>query len=65
LHIRWNGRSHDVELSALGLRDGSDDREILSAAARYLELDPDALSEAVVDRGPEGHIVIRPEALFG
>jgi len=65
LHIRWNGRSVDVDPRDLGLRDGSDDREILSAAARYLDLDTRAMEQVFVDRTPQGDIVIRPEAVFG
>ena len=65
LHIRWNGKSVDVDSSAVGLRDGSKDRRILLAAARHLDLDPEALKEAVVDRTPKGDYVIRPNAVFG
>lgn len=65
LHIRHNNRSYDYALEAAGLSPQSTDKQVLAAAARLLEVEPDELSGLVVAHRPEGDIVVHPEAVYG
>ena len=65
LHIRHNGRSYDYTLEAAGLGGRSTDQEVLTAAARLLEVEQDDLKGLVVAHRPEGDIVVHPEAVYG
>ena len=65
VHIRFNGRSMDVREDVLTLRIGMTDREIKERAARYLDIRLDGLDGYVIDRAPNGAVIIRPEAVYG
>lgn len=65
MHIRFNGESCDVLESRLGLGNGATDSDIREAVARYLELGRDEAQTLVVDRTPDGSLLVRPEAVFG
>ena len=64
-HVRFEGRSLDVPVGALGLGPGPTDQEVRGAVARYLERPEVALHHHVVDRHANGNLTVRPEAVFG
>lgn len=66
LHIRFNGRSIDVDLSDLDVGVLSTDNQIREAVATYLETPAQKLQAFAIDRNQEtGHMTLRPEAVFG
>jgi hypothetical protein len=65
IHVRFNGRSFDVPLSALDVGARSDDEQIKRNLARHLEVNVSRLDDYVVDRHGNGNLTIRPEAIFG
>lgn len=64
-HIRFDGRSRDIQLDALGVNADAGDREIRQAVARALELPEGRLQDSVIDRHENGNLTVRPEAVFG
>jgi hypothetical protein len=65
IHLRFEGRSIDVKETQLELAPGMSDAEIRERVARYLEVGRDRLADYVVDRGPTGDLIVRPEAVYG
>jgi hypothetical protein len=65
VHVRFDGRSHDVLIENLDIGAGADDASIKRALARYLEVPEDKLRDYVVDRHQTGNLTVRPEAVFG
>ena len=65
IHVRFEGRSYDVEERTLGLKTAPNDRQILEQLARFLEVDYRRLQFYVVDRRPSGAVIVRPEAVYG
>lgn len=65
VHIRFEGRSLDVEEQTLGLTSASNDHQVLRSLARFLEVDSNKLRDYVVDRRPSGAVIVRPEAVYG
>jgi hypothetical protein len=65
VHVRFNGRSSELRLSALGLALGSNDEQIKFALARQLEVPAALLDAYVIDRHANGNLTLRPEAVFG
>lgn len=65
VHIRYAGRSLDINEAALDIKAGMTDAEIKLRVARRLEVAPDRLREYIVDRSPSGNLIIRPEAVYG
>ena len=65
IHVRFNGRSFDVPLSALDVGSRSRDSDIKRNLARHLEVAESRLNDYVVDRHANGNLTIRPEAVFG
>ena len=64
-HVRFEGRSLDVPLAALGVDSQSADGEVRRAVARHLEVPEVRLHHYVVDRHESGNLTVRPEAVFG
>jgi len=64
LHVRFDGRSEDLDLETLGLRQGVSDTELRAALARRYDCPADALDEYVIVREPQA-IVVRPIAVYG
>ena len=64
LHVRFNGRSEDLDLAALGLGCDAGDSELRAALARRYDCPTDALDEYVIVREPQA-IVVRPVAFYG
>lgn len=65
IHVRLDGRSSDLAADRLGLPEQATDEQVKVAVARHLEVPARRLSDAVVDRHPNGNLTIRPEAVFG
>ncbi len=66
LHIRYEGRSHDLEQNELDLGDMSTDADVRMAVAVHFDQPLVKLEGFVVDRNLEsGDITLRPQAVFG
>lgn len=65
LHIRFEGRSFDLDEVAIGLDSAMNDREILTRLARHLDVASSRLDYHVVDRTANGGLIVRPEAVYG
>ena len=65
LHVRFNGRSVDVPLTALELTSSASDPQVKHRLAEYLEVTPRQLDDYVLDRHPNGNLTLRPQAVFG
>jgi hypothetical protein len=64
LHVRFAGRSEDLELATLELRPSCGDTELRAALARRYQVAPEAFDEYVVVR-EQGVIIVRPVAYYG
>jgi len=64
LHVRFNGRSEDLDLDTLGLGHNASDAELRAALARRYECPAGALDEYVIVREPQA-IIVRPVAFYG
>ena len=64
LHVRFNGRSEDLDLETLGLRQNAGDAELCIALSRRYHCHVDAFADYVIVREPQA-IVIRPIAVYG
>lgn len=65
IHVRFEGRSYDVQENIIGLEKTANDRQLLERLARFFEVDYRRLEFYVVDRRPSGAIIVRPEAVYG
>ncbi len=65
VHIRYEGRSVDVGEQQLGVIAGMTDQEIRRQVARHFDVGAKQLDDYVVDRTPNGDLVVRPEAVYG
>jgi len=65
IHIRFDGRSHDLPAAELRVVDGANDAEVRQAIAGYLDIGLHRLDAYVVERHRNGNITLRPEAVFG
>jgi hypothetical protein len=65
VHVRFEGRSYDFTERELELWKEMSDAEIKTRIARHLEVDAARLASYVVDRGPSGDLIVRPEAVYG
>ncbi len=64
LHIRFAGRSEDLELAALGLRPEATDAELRAALAQRYDCAVADLQDYIVVREPQA-IIVRPLAFYG
>ncbi len=65
VHIRFEGRSFDVSERDLALTPGLSDAEIKARVARHLDVGVERFRFYVVDRVPNGALIVRPEAVYG
>ena len=65
IHVRFEGRSYDLNENTLGLGKMARDRQVLESLARFLEIDTSRLQNHVVDRRPTGSVIVRPQAVYG
>lgn len=64
-HLRFEGRSYEINSRELDLGMRSSDGAVKNAVADWLGVNPQRLHDYVVDRRPQGQIVVRPEAIYG
>lgn len=65
LHLRYQGRSHDIPERQLGIYAGMSDGDIKAAVARHFDIGTKQLRDHVIDRAPSGDLIVRPEAVYG
>ena len=66
LHVRYEGQSHDVDMSELDLGDLSTDATVRVAVARHINVPEAKLAGFAVDRNTAtGDLTLRPQAVFG
>ena len=65
IHIRFEGRSLEVEARQLPIHDLANDAALKTALATFLNTTPAHLDLYVIDRHENGNLTIRPEAVFG
>lgn len=65
VHIRFEGRSYDLNENHLAVTVGMSDAEIKRRLAKHFDVVYDRLEPYVVDRRTNGDIIIRPEAVYG
>lgn len=65
VHVRYEGRSYDLHERDLRVEARMNDREIKERVAQHFEVGIGRLENYVVDRGPDGDLIIRPEAVYG
>lgn len=65
MHIRFDGRSIDLGDRDIAITAAMTDAEIKQRVAGHLDIGLDRMAAYVIDRGPKGDIVIRPEAVYG
>ncbi|HZP80656.1 MAG TPA: hypothetical protein VFB21_03375 [Chthonomonadaceae bacterium] len=65
VHVRFEGRSYDLTEWQLNLTPDMNDAEIKERLARHFDVEQRRLASYVVDRAPEGNLIVRPEAVYG
>ncbi len=65
IHVRYEGRSFDVNEARVNAHAGLPDAKIKEQLARHLDVVCQRFDNYVVDRTPNGDLVIRPEAVYG
>jgi hypothetical protein len=65
VHIRFEGRSYDLSEREVNVTTGMNDNEIKERLAQRFDVRPDRFRSYVVDRAPNGNLVVRPEAVYG
>lgn len=65
IHIRFEGRSYDIQESELGLEKGISDNVIKQRLAQHFDVGINRFESYVIDRRPSGDLIIRPEAVYG
>lgn len=64
LHVRFEGRSEELEFEALRLRPTASDSELVAALARRYDRKLIDFEHYVIVREPQA-VIIRPEAFYG
>lgn len=64
VHVRYNGRSEELGLTALDLQDTATDIQIKQAVERHLDLPASSLDHHIVVRTSQA-IIVRPQAIYG
>jgi len=64
LHVRFDGRSEDLDLETLGLAHDAGDAELRAALARRYDCAVDDLAGYLIAREPQA-IIVRPIAFYG
>ena len=65
IHIRYEGKSHDIPVAEFDIGQASTDNQIKAAVANFLEVEVDKLENYVVEHHENGNFTIRTEAVFG
>ena len=64
LHVRFNGRSEDLDLATLELGCDASDTELRAALAHRYDCAIDDFASYVITREPQA-IIVRPIAFYG
>lgn len=64
MHVRFNGRSEELDVQTLGLRHNASDAEVRTALARHYDCNIKDLDDYVIVREPQA-IIVRPIAIYG
>lgn len=64
-HIRYEGRTFEIKPKVFELSTQAQDRDIFRRVSEWLGVPETKLSNYVIDRRPGGHVVVRPEAIYG
>ena len=65
LHVRFQGVSRQMPLSALHLAPDASEAEVVAALASYFDVAVGRFAPYVVEHHENGNITVRPEAVFG
>jgi hypothetical protein len=65
VHVRFEGRSFDLEASQLVIATGMNDTDVKERLANHLDINQNRLQSYVIDRCPSGDLIVRPEAVYG
>ncbi|MBX7223190.1 MAG: hypothetical protein K1Y36_24815 [Blastocatellia bacterium] len=65
IHIRFEGQSVTLPEHQNGFAARLTDAEIKRLAAQHLDVAVNRLNPYVVDRTPQGNVIVRPEAVYG
>lgn len=65
IHLRFEGRSYNLAENKLGIRAGQGDAKIREILAQHLDVGIGRLHNYIVDRRPNGDLIVRPEAVYG
>jgi hypothetical protein len=65
VHVRFEGRSYDLQEMKIGVVASMNDAQIFDQLAQHFDVNLARFTEYVVDRSPSGDLIIRPEAVYG
>ncbi len=65
LHVRFEGRSYDLQPRRLGLNGTLSDRQIKVRLAQHFDSPLERWEGYFVERRPNGDVIVRPEAVYG
>ena len=65
VHVRFEGRSYDLTDQQIDVRQGMSDTEVKERLAQHFEVEGSRFTAYVVDRAPNGNLIVRPEAVYG
>lgn len=65
VHIRFEGRSYDMNERQLGVDSQMNDRAFKERLAQHFDVSRDRFNSYIIDRRPSGDIIVRPEAVYG
>ncbi|MGB3402652.1 MAG: hypothetical protein WBA77_08165 [Microcoleaceae cyanobacterium] len=65
VHIRFEGRSYDIDENQLGITTQMNDNTVKQRVANFLEVRQNRLQMYIIDRPQSGDLIIRPEAVYG
>lgn len=65
IHVRFEGRSFDLTERQLGLNGHGRDIDVKTRLALHFDVSPERFDPYIVDRRPNGDMIVRPEAVYG
>jgi hypothetical protein len=65
VHIRFEGRSYDIQEVQINLNVNMNDSAIKQRLAQHFDVNLNRFETYVIDRRPSGDLIIRPEAVYG
>jgi len=65
IHVRFDGRSYDMDARKLDIESRMPDSDIKLHLARHFDTSLQCWDAYIVDRRPNGDLIVRPEAVYG